>query len=122
MSALSCRPRTLNSRKTMSMLPPTRLGLTQRRFRVAAGQFPLLLLLLTVPLALLLVRTFSRSAAAAKSTNTKTVAPDLARLSDRISVQTAGRGNPAINLSDGHEIVTAYEGSLELQEALKNNL
>src|SRR5205823_3295644 len=34
----------------------------------------------------------------------------LARLSETISIHAAGRGNPAINLSDGHDLLTSYVG------------
>src|SRR6185295_3473415 len=44
-----------------------------------------------------------------------------ARLSERVSVQAAGRGNPYINLSDGHELVTSYEGPKELVRSLESN-
>jgi subtilisin-like proprotein convertase family protein len=44
-----------------------------------------------------------------------------ARLSDRVSVQARGRGNPTINLSDGREVLTAYAGPPDLREALEQN-
>ena len=46
---------------------------------------------------------------------------ELARLSDHVSVHAAGRGNPIINLSDGHDVVTAYEGPEELRQALRQD-
>jgi len=42
-------------------------------------------------------------------------------LSERVSVQAAGRGNPYINLSDGHELITRYVGPGELVQALERN-
>ena len=48
--------------------------------------------------------------------------PALAHLDGRISIQAAGRGNPTINLSDGHELITSYVGSEELRLALEQNL
>jgi hypothetical protein len=41
-----------------------------------------------------------------------------ARLSDSVSTRGAGRGNPWINMTDGHELLTAYEGPNELVRAL----
>jgi hypothetical protein len=40
------------------------------------------------------------------------------RLSDSVSIRAAGRGNPWINMTDGHELLTAYEGPNELVRAL----
>ena len=34
-----------------------------------------------------------------------------ARLSSDISVNAAGRGRPWINMTDGHDLVTAYDGA-----------
>lgn len=45
----------------------------------------------------------------------------LARMADEISVRAAGRGNPWINLSDGREIITDYNGPADLKEALELN-
>jgi len=42
-----------------------------------------------------------------------------ARMSDEISVRAAGRGNPRINLSDGHELVIPYSGPAELTQLLE---
>jgi len=44
-----------------------------------------------------------------------------ARLGDEISLHAAGRGNPWMNLSDGHELITPYRGSAELTEVLERN-
>jgi hypothetical protein len=44
------------------------------------------------------------------------------RLSQSTSVHAAGRGNPTINLADGHEVLTAIRGSEVLQQALVQNL
>ena len=57
--------------------------------------------------------------AASKSINQKTAAP--ARLSETISVHAQGRGNPSINLGDGHELLTDYIGPEELRSALEQN-
>ena len=45
----------------------------------------------------------------------------LARMSEEISVHAAGRGNPYINLSDGHDLVTPYTGPAELTRLLERN-
>src|SRR6266566_126067 len=42
-----------------------------------------------------------------------------ARLSERVSIHAADRGNPAINLSDGHDLLTSYVGPEELRVALE---
>src|SRR5256885_15282806 len=47
---------------------------------------------------------------------------ELARLSETISVHAAGRGNPTINLNDGHDLLTSYVGPDELRVALEQNL
>jgi hypothetical protein len=44
-----------------------------------------------------------------------------ARLSDGISVQALGRGNPAINLANGHDLQTSYVGPKDLRAALEEN-
>ncbi len=41
-------------------------------------------------------------------------APRQQRASDRVTVQAAGRGNPWINLSDGRDVSTAYDGAAKL--------
>ncbi len=46
-------------------------------------------------------------------------APPRARLSEQVSVRVAGRGAPFITLSDGRELVTAYEGAPETVSALE---
>src|ERR1043165_3294080 len=46
---------------------------------------------------------------------------ELARMSEQVSIHAAGKGNPYINLSDGREVITAYEGPQELMNALENN-
>src|SRR5438128_5741231 len=47
---------------------------------------------------------------------------ELARLSADVSVRAAGRGNPSISLSDGHDLLTSYIGPNELRQALEQNL
>jgi hypothetical protein len=62
-----------------------------------------------------------------KTKTPKTGTPDnqptrLARLSETVSVHAAGRGNPTINLSDGHDVLTSYVGPEELRVALEQNV
>jgi hypothetical protein len=58
---------------------------------------------------------------ATPSEATKQPAVQRARMSDEISVHAAGRGNPWINLSDGHELITPYSGPAELTQILERN-
>jgi VCBS repeat protein len=44
-----------------------------------------------------------------------------ATMSDEVSVHAAGRGNPWINLSDGHALITPYSGPAELTQILERN-
>src|SRR5437588_428402 len=77
-----------------------------------------ILALCTIPF---LVRAFAK----AKSSSTHHGKPQpakLARLSETISIHAAGRGNPTINLSDGHDLLTSYVGPDELRVALEQNL
>src|SRR5215471_19209010 len=48
-------------------------------------------------------------------------AHQLARLSEEVSIRAAGRGNPYINLGDGHDLLTQYEGENRLVTALESN-
>jgi VCBS repeat protein len=52
---------------------------------------------------------------------TKQPEGQLARMNDEISVHAAGQGNPWINLSDGHELITPYSGPMELTQILEQN-
>lgn len=61
-----------------------------------------------------------RSVARVDSVATTSTTP-LARLSESISVHASGRGNPSINLSDGHDVLTSYSGPVELTQALQRN-
>lgn len=47
------------------------------------------------------------------SSSNARIAP-IPRLSDNVSIQAAGRGNPWINMTDGHDLLTSYEGSDDL--------
>jgi len=44
-----------------------------------------------------------------------------ARMSDQITIHATGRGNPYINLSDGHELITPYSGPAALTSLLEGN-
>src|SRR3989442_8582724 len=65
-----------------------------------------------------------RALAKAKRNSTHHAKPqpaNLARLSETVSIHSAGRGNPTINLSDGHDLLTSYVGPDELRQALEEN-
>src|SRR5262249_5855022 len=47
--------------------------------------------------------------------------PESPRLSDNVSIQASGRGNPWINLSDGRELLTGYSGITETSRLVENN-
>lgn len=65
---------------------------------------------------ILLIKTDS-SVARVESSTTK-----IARLGDQATVHAAGKGSPRINLTDGRELVTAYEGSESAQHLLQEDL
>jgi hypothetical protein len=58
---------------------------------------------------------------ATKSASVVSSTPPLDRLSDVVTFNTKGRGNPTVQLSDGHDILTAYVGPQELRAALEQN-
>jgi len=60
-------------------------------------------------------------ATGSKSTASKLPEIQRARLSEEVTVHAAGRGNPWINLSDGHELITPYSGPAELTQLLERN-
>src|SRR3989475_7367376 len=75
-------------------------------------------------LALCSIPFLARAFAKAKSNSTQHGKPQpakLARLSETVSIHPAGRGNPTINLSDGHDLLTSYVGPDELRQALEEN-
>src|SRR5829696_7494257 len=47
--------------------------------------------------------------------------PTLARLGDKVTIKASNRANPAVHLSDGHELLTAFAGSDDLIAALQQN-
>ena len=100
------------------------------RVRRVAQKPQLLWLLQRVPIAFVITLTLCflpflvHALVATKAPKTGT--PDkeparLARLSETISVHAAGRGNPTINLSDGHDLLTSYVGPKELRSVLEQN-
>ena len=99
------------------------------RVRRVAQKPKVLWLLQRVPIAFVITFTlcFLPFLVHALIETTKTGTPDkapsrLARLSQTISVHAAGRGNPTINLSDGHDLLTSYVGPDQLRVALEQNL
>ena len=60
--------------------------------------------------------------ASASDSMSKTLAPGLARMGDRVTVHAEGRAAPRINLADGREVLTAYAGDPEAQRLLQQNL
>jgi hypothetical protein len=65
---------------------------------------------------ILLIKTDS-SVARVESSATK-----IARLGDRATVHAAGKGGPRINLTDGRELVTSYDGTESAQRLLREDL
>ena len=81
-----------------------------------------LTLVVGVALAPVLAYLMQRSATTASATaSAKTQQLQRARMSDKISVHAAGRGNPWINLGDGQELITPYSGLAELTQVLERN-
>src|SRR5690242_7142713 len=52
----------------------------------------------------------------------ESLAAKIARLGDRATVHAAGKGSPKINLTDGRELVTSYDGSESAQRLLREDL
>ena len=52
------------------------------------------------------------------SSGTNTASMARARLSEAVSIQAAGRGKPWMNMTDGRDLLTAYEGSDELRQLM----
>ncbi|MEK6322315.1 MAG: VCBS repeat-containing protein [Acidobacteriota bacterium] len=81
-----------------------------------------LALVVGIALAPVLAHRMQRAAATASATaSSKPTQIQRARMSDEISIHAAGRGNPWINLSDGHELITPYSGPAELTQILERN-
>src|SRR5437899_2913700 len=104
-------------------VPPTRAGLstsfplrprTTRRssLKHRTNGVPTLwfAVVLTLSLVPALFYPFARITGLSTSTTHGPAKGDLARMSERVSVHAAGRGNPTINLSDGREVLTSYDG------------
>ena len=82
-----------------------------------AGLLVVLLVMLFLSGALRLFSTHVTADARAS----KKMQPCLARMNERVSVRAAGRGNPWISLSDGHDLLTAYAGQQEAIDTLDRN-
>src|SRR5437762_11920894 len=41
-----------------------------------------------------------------------------ARLSEQVSIRTSGQSDPRVRLTDGHDLLTSYQGPEKLQRAL----
>ncbi len=79
------------------------------------------LMLSLIAITALIVTTSSFANAVTGNRQTLSKPLPLARISDEVSVQAKGRGNPYISLSDGHDLLTAYVGDERLVEALEQN-
>jgi VCBS repeat protein len=66
---------------------------------------------------------FAQRSFAGRSKGTASRLPEIqrARMSDEITIHASGRGNPWINLSDGHEVITPYSGPAEFTRVLEQN-
>ncbi|MEW6209571.1 MAG: VCBS repeat-containing protein [Acidobacteriota bacterium] len=52
---------------------------------------------------------------------TQSINSEKARLSEQVSIEAAGRGNPWISLSDGRELITSYVGPFDAVQAIEQN-
>ena len=77
------------------------------------------LALLLVGAALVLIPFTVLLKASAGISGSRVVSPVLPHLGDRVIVHAQGRGAPRINLTDGHEVLTAYAGNPEAQRLLR---
>src|SRR5262245_24934951 len=78
------------------------------------------LILIAICLSLLTIFALRKSNAR-ESANVVVSRPPVARLGDAIKVKATNRANPAIHLSDGHEVLTPYSGPEKLRTALEQN-
>lgn len=74
---------------------------------------------------LLMQRFLPGSFSSAHKTTTEAVrkspAIEFAHLSNDIAIKAANRGKPFVDMTDGHELLAAYEGETSLQQALESN-
>ncbi|MEW6211784.1 MAG: VCBS repeat-containing protein, partial [Acidobacteriota bacterium] len=79
---------------------------------------------LSLMIALIVILVVSTVLPKAETSFDKTRSSDSekARLSEQVSVQASGRGNPWISLSDGRELITSYVGPQHLVDAIEQNL
>src|SRR5688572_4576093 len=101
--------------------PTTQPGSASTCWRILQHQsivlaLGMIVILLTLPF---LVTGLQQSLRRTQPADRKTQEP--ARLSDTVSVEASGRGNPTINLSDGHRLLTSYIGPEKLCLALEQN-
>ncbi|MFY9573185.1 MAG: FG-GAP-like repeat-containing protein, partial [Blastocatellia bacterium] len=83
---------------------------------------PLVMIIVIAAIALVAVFFARKTAATGQKGNAaKQSGFQLATMSDEISVHAAGRGNPWINLDDGHELITSYSGPPEITQLLERN-
>ena len=95
------------------------LQLTQIRL-VRTQQFSIRwLLFMTVSICTILAVLPSDQGRAKQANQTQLF--ERARLSETITVHAAGRGNPSLNLSDGHNLLVAFAGEPKLQQLLVAN-
>ena len=98
--------------------------LTRQRSSTRSPQPARLLLVLITIASLCLLPFLVRGLAKFRAHNgsSRPTSASTERLNDSVSVHAAVRGNSAINLSDGHDLVTTYNGPDELRGALEQNL
>ncbi|HZM87895.1 MAG TPA: HYR domain-containing protein [Blastocatellia bacterium] len=80
------------------------------------------LALLLVGAALVLIPFTVLLKASAGISGSRVASPVLPHLGDRVIVHAQGRGAPGINLTDGHEVLTAYAGNPDAQRMLQGSL
>jgi PKD repeat protein len=78
------------------------------------------LLSLALGLAILQLPSFFQAKASIAKAPAKTNRPVRATMGEEIAVRSAGRGNPWINLTDGRDLITDYNGAAETAEYLES--
>jgi len=100
---------------------PRVLGQTLRRWRILQLDLITLTTILALSLLPFLVSAFAKVKRNGGQVGVNHERRELARLSESISVHASARGNPMINMSDGHDVLTSYVGPEELRVALERN-
>ncbi|HXF41895.1 MAG TPA: hypothetical protein VN687_19420 [Blastocatellia bacterium] len=104
----------------MNTIEPGRF--TCRLLQTRTRRAQILALIGAIALASVIVhRTQQKAVAESGAAVSKQSHIQLARVSGEVTVHAAGRGNPWINLSDGHELLTPYRGPAELTTLLERN-